>query len=402
MCTLRQIFKVVWLLFLCGMIMYAALPSNALALFGKKIDSFTADQVDINPSGKVISTSTLYITPDKLRIDGMPGGAQEGIPEQDISMFMFKKKNQYYIYNHTKKLFHQSVLDEEQMNQQLKNFQDAETQEVIGKEKVSGYKCTVKRVTTAFTMMGMTTTTTMTVWQSDQFEMPLRTRMENGSITEIRNIKKGAPKKKVFKLPKGYQEVGMMQVMGMDFGSFQPGSSQGHDTQGIDSDAAAGIQPPGNFGQQDSAQNMDLNQMMEAVQQAMGDMDPEQAAQMQQAMQQAMNMAGQIKEGPGAADGLWQLIPKRPKDKIVSETYTPNTYHVTMGTQSSLDQVFSFYEKKLIPKGWQDGGRFTQGGSGHFMLTRTTRQVMISSTGDPGTGGGYKLFYNIQMTGPDI
>ncbi|MCF8069920.1 MAG: hypothetical protein K9L30_15165 [Desulfobacterales bacterium] len=51
----------------------------AFALFGGKIDSFSADNVEIDPSGKVVNTSKIYMAPDALRMDGMPGGGGKGI-----------------------------------------------------------------------------------------------------------------------------------------------------------------------------------------------------------------------------------------------------------------------------------------------------------------------------------
>jgi hypothetical protein len=73
-------------------------------------------------------------------------------------------------------------------------------------------------VTTTVDKMGMKITSTETIWQSDQFNMPLRIQDEEGVIMEYRNIDKKKPSSKLFQLPEGYKKVGnIMEVMGMDF-----------------------------------------------------------------------------------------------------------------------------------------------------------------------------------------
>ncbi len=93
--------------------------------------------------------------------------------------------------------------------------------------KVSGYKCVKKKVTTTTKIYGMTHTDTMIIWENDRFQMPLKTEGSSGHGMEIRNIKKGKPNKKYFKLPKGYKEVSnIMAAMGMDFGRMKvPGTT---------------------------------------------------------------------------------------------------------------------------------------------------------------------------------
>ncbi|MCD4720308.1 MAG: DUF4412 domain-containing protein [Desulfobacula sp.] len=200
------------------LLVFLFIPQSSHALFGGKIDSFTADQVMISPKGKVMSTSKLYITPDAFRMDGIPGtGSHKGMEKQDLSIFGFTDKNAQYMFNHTKKLYYKIDQDDENMG--IKDFKSAELVKVLGKEKVSGYKCVKKKVTTTTKIYGMTHTDTLIIWESDKFQMPLKTKGSTGHGMEIRNIKKGAPDKKYFKLPKGYKEVGnIMAAMGMDFG----------------------------------------------------------------------------------------------------------------------------------------------------------------------------------------
>ncbi|MFV9644723.1 MAG: DUF4412 domain-containing protein [Desulfobacterales bacterium] len=226
------------------LLVFLFIPQSSHALFGGKIDSFTADQVMISPDGKVLSTSKLYITPDAFRMDGMPGaGAHKGMPKQDLTVFGFTDKKEHYIFNHTKKLYYKTNKDEEDMG--IRDFKNAELVKVLGKEKISGYQCVKKQVTTTMKAYGMSHTTTQIIWESDRFQMPLKTKVSSGHEMEIRNIKKGAPNKKYFKLPKGYKEVGnMMAAMGMDFGSMKAHKTDAPEDNAPETAPAATQVPP--------------------------------------------------------------------------------------------------------------------------------------------------------------
>ena len=381
-CTWTKFF---WIAFLCFMVS----PSSSHALFGGKIESFSADQVVISPDGKVMSTSKLYITPDVYRMDGLPMGGQGGVT-RNLSILGFKKQNKQYIYNHDKKIFFESQLDEEDMLKKLKSYEKVDSEKVLGKEMVSGYQCVKKEVTTTMTMMGMKNTSTEILWQSDKFEFPLRIRQEDGQMMEFRNIDTGKPSKKLFRRPTGYKKVNnMMAVMGIDFAAMAREEAKSDDED----------QEPA----QKNINDINVEEMMATMKQVMGEnADPEQMAQMQQFMAQAMNQAKQINMDKGAANGLWKIIPKRSGDKVGSEIKSPNVYTVTMGTNASLRQVFTFYEQKLKPEGWKDSGMYIQDGQGTFSMTKGQQMLMIAWADNPGMEGNYKLFYNLKLTGPDI
>jgi hypothetical protein len=206
-----------------GLFIVIILSLPAFGFFGGKIESFSADMVVIAADGNVISTSKLYITPEATRMDGMPmTGRQGGMSGMDkLTFISFADKNKVYIYNHDKKLFFEAELDEQEQDMtmnMMKRYENVDEEKVLGKEKVSGYNCTKKMVTTTVDMMGMKITSTETIWQSDQFDMPLRIHYEEGVIVEYRNIDTKKPSSKLFELPNGYKKVGnMMEVMGMDF-----------------------------------------------------------------------------------------------------------------------------------------------------------------------------------------
>ncbi len=195
-------------------------PFSAHAFFGGKIESYSADSVQVAADGRVLNESKYLVTPEAMRIDGFPGAGQPEMGKMNLSMLVLIKQNRQYFYNHDKKLVYESPVDENDFNAGYKNLGDVQSEKILGKEKVSGYKCTKKEVVTTFKVMGMTSKSKVIVWESKRFEMPLRVQDEEGGLQEIRNITTGKPAQKHFKPIQGYKQVGnMMAVMGMDFGN---------------------------------------------------------------------------------------------------------------------------------------------------------------------------------------
>ena len=367
--------------------------SPAQALVHGKVKHFSADNVSLDPAGKVVSTSKIYVSGDAMRIDGLPGAGKNGGPIPNISMLVFKKQDKMVVYNHDKKLVYEGPVEEKNIGSGYKALDNIESEKVLGEEKVSGYLCVKKEVVMSVDAAGYTFKDKMVVWESNQFDFPLRTLAGDGSMSEIRNIEESTPPKKLFRLMPGYKKVhNLMAAMGMDIGAMMAR----HNAQKGEKTNAQG---PG----RDAVKSTDVNQMMESMNQAMGDnMDPEQKKQLMQMMAQAMNDAQQTREGPGAADDLWQIIPKRPGDKISAELKTRSLLNVTMGSKDALADVFSFYKTKLIAKGWKDNGMFLQNGEGFLHMLKDDYILTISSSEDPGINGSYSQFYTIQLRGPDI
>ena len=381
--------------------------ASAFAFFEGKVEHFSADSVTIDPSGKVLHTGKLYVSGDVMRMDGIGGAMGPGRDGKapDLSMLVLEKEGKMYFYNHDKKLVYEGPVDETDMAPGYKAMDNVESEKIIGKEKVSGYKCVKKELTLNISMMGMNQKDKLTVWESDRFEFPLRTMTDDGSMNEMRNIKEGKPPEKRLRPLTGYKKVGnMMAVMGMDIGSMRERRKdrEKERARALPNPASdRGTETPGGNGQ--NLENMDVNQMMEQMSQAMGDnMSPEEKEQLMQIMANAVNTAKDTREGPGAAEKIWQIIPRRPGDQIGDELKTTNVLNVTMGTKADLSSVFDFYKNKLSAKGWRDQGMYLQNGEGHLSMSKGDRTLTISSASNPGLEGNYTLFYMMQLTGPDI
>lgn len=374
------------------------------ALFGGKVDAFTADNVYIDSKGKMIHSGKLYVTEDAIRIDGLPAGGMGKAPGMNLTMLILKNQKKTFFYNHDKKLVFEAPADEKDFSAGYKALDNIESEKVLGKETVSGYKCVKKEIITSFKAMGSSIKTRLFVWESDKFDMPLRTMDEDGDMEEMRNIKTEKPSKKIFRPIPGYKTVGsMMAVMGMDFGAMmaQENAMGKEEVQPIPNPAASRLKnsEKNQQSKQQNLENMDISKLME---QMGGNMSPGEKEQFMQTMNHVMNRIQDTQEGPGSADKIWQIIPRRPGDKVGAELKTTNILNVTMGTNTSLESIFKFYKNKLTAKGWKDQGMYLQNGEGSMNMTKGEQILSISSAEDPGIKGNYSHFYMMQLNGPDI
>jgi hypothetical protein len=148
-------------------------------------------------------------------MDGAPGPMPK-VPAKDLTFIRLNDENKKYIYNHDKKVFFLDILDEKSMMDIMKLYDNADAEEVLGKETVSGYDCVKKRVTTTTSIMGMKIKNTHIIWKPDRFKMPLKVQGKKDNITEYRNISTQKPSDRLFKPLTGYKKVDkMITVMGM-------------------------------------------------------------------------------------------------------------------------------------------------------------------------------------------
>ena len=203
--------KIGWILCIVAVIvLFSGLSAHAL--LGGKITKYSADQVIIDSQGKVQHAGKIYVMPDKMRMDGFSTGGKGSI------VIIFRRdKNIGWTLNPEKKLYLERPFNEKEMEQATKKIINSRNEKVLGTETVNGFKCTKKEVETTVEFMGFKRTSKMIVWISNRLDMPIRTKTQDGSMTELRNIKEGSPAGKYFEIPKDYKKVSnMMELMGMD------------------------------------------------------------------------------------------------------------------------------------------------------------------------------------------
>jgi hypothetical protein len=195
-----------------AVVLLAAVAMAAAASAAEKVTSYTAEQVTLGPDGKELRTSRIAVSGDKVRIDGlMP---QSG---SDLVAIMRGDLKKHWVINLPKKSYFERDIEDQDRDKLLGGLNamvKSRAEKVLGEERVGGYPCSKKEIETEVEVMGMKQKSRMLVWHSPRFDMPLRTRDEHGQVTEMRNIKEGAPPADVFELPAGFSKVaGMMQLI---------------------------------------------------------------------------------------------------------------------------------------------------------------------------------------------
>ena len=222
--------RIGWILcFVAVVVLFSGL--SAYALLGGKITKYTADQVMIDAKGKIQHQGKLYVMPDKMRMDGIsPKG------EGSIVMIFRRDKNIGWTLNPEKKLYMEKPFNEKEMEQATKKIIDSKNEKVLGTENVNGFKCTTKEIETTVEFMGFKRTSKTILWISTRLDMPIRTKSQDGSMTELRNIKEGSPAGKYFEIPNEYKKASnMMELMGMDMSGHEekPSKADGEDKESV-------------------------------------------------------------------------------------------------------------------------------------------------------------------------
>ena len=192
-----------WLV-LCLIAMSVMLVS-AGSVYAGKIKSFSAEQVTLTPNGKIENKGKMYITPEKMRME-MRSPQGKG----NMIIIMRRDNNLYWMLNPGEKKYFERPLNEKEWEKMAKGAIKSKTEKDLGTETVNGFKCRKKSVEMVVEVMGFKSKSRSVVWVSKKLDMPVRTKMEDGRVTELRNIKKGRQSKKLFEVPGGYKKVGNM------------------------------------------------------------------------------------------------------------------------------------------------------------------------------------------------
>lgn len=193
--------------FLCFVVVVVMFLS-AGSVSAAKIKKFSAEQMSLAPDGKIVNSGKMYVTPDTVRMemrspDGK--GAMVMIMRRDIKL--------YWMLNPSGKTYFERPLKEEEWEQMAKGMIKSKTEKDLGTETINGFKCLKKEVETVVEFMGFKKKGRSTVWISKKLDMPIRTRTEDGHVTELRNIKEGGQPKQLFEVPGGYTKVGNMMEL---------------------------------------------------------------------------------------------------------------------------------------------------------------------------------------------
>lgn len=192
------------------------------AAAGGKAAEYSANLVHIDAAGKVEPAGRIVAAPGKWRMEQL--GGEAGAPVVIVRM---DKKTQWVLMPE-EKIYMESVVKEGDQAAGL-GKPGGPTGKVVekdlGAETVNGYLCRKKEVTSESAFQGRTMKHVTIVWQAEEFDFPLRTRDEDGSVTEMRDIKTGAQPAALFEVPAGFDKMTMPVMPGMPGmpGGLKPG-----------------------------------------------------------------------------------------------------------------------------------------------------------------------------------
>jgi|GEM_PF-98417 len=167
-----------------------------------KIGEFSADQV-VFKDGKIQARQKIYMAKDKMRME--MSGARGG--SQPIMIFRRDKMISWTLMPKDK-VYVETRMSKDEADSHFVGQSDVDVKvKDLGTETINGYKCRKQRIQTTMNVMGKDVTSSSIVWISDRIGLPLKTQGEDGTVTELRNIKEGRPANSLFEVPSGYEKM---------------------------------------------------------------------------------------------------------------------------------------------------------------------------------------------------
>ena len=194
--------------FLAGV---AVLSLSAAVCPAAGVNGFSADQVVIGPGGETVSQGKIYVKAKQMSMS-MPSPSGRGtfrvIVRQDLG--------KQWMLNPDRKTYCEMPVDEQQMMRTMAADQNILSEQPLGTETVSGYRCQKKKIVQEMTVMGRRQKIESIVWTSPEFDMPLRSQGSDGGIMELRNIDPQPPAATHFDVPDGYRKLANMMMLFAD------------------------------------------------------------------------------------------------------------------------------------------------------------------------------------------
>ena len=163
------------------------------------ITSFTADKVVLDGKGRVLKEEKITMAGEKIRAESASG---------DMVMIFRHDLGLLWALAPARKIYVEIPLDRRTWDRVTRGVAEGDRVRVLGRETVQGFTCTRKEVTRTRSVMGRRTTTTGTIWQSEELPMVVRSRGDRDVTTELRDIRPAEPAEKMFALPGGFRKVG--------------------------------------------------------------------------------------------------------------------------------------------------------------------------------------------------
>lgn len=204
---------------LTGGLILAALGCGA----SDKVEEYSATQVTTR-GGRAQQTSKVFVAGQKMRME-MPHPSGRGT----LVSIVRQDRGVVWVVFPEQRMYREVAIDQSDLANMSRQITDDQVIGELGKETVAGYSCRKVKVRTKVSMMGTTIESTSTVWMSPKLGLPLRSQIENGTVTELRDISEGRQPAGLFEVPAGFSKTESMFPGLLDRGN-EGRQSERHDT----------------------------------------------------------------------------------------------------------------------------------------------------------------------------
>lgn len=180
-------------------------------LFAGGVESYSITQLSTGPGGGQKAVTKWFVTPVKSRAEMSPDAAD---PAGSVVVITRRDKGLAWTLFPTKKAYIERVLKEGELRRLGERFKADLKVEDLGEEQVLGHDCKKQRVRGEVELGSRKMKSVQTVWQCEDFDVPLRIEGGDGSRTKTTELQVGPQPDALFELPRGYRQAeSLMDVM---------------------------------------------------------------------------------------------------------------------------------------------------------------------------------------------
>jgi hypothetical protein len=153
----------------------------------------------ITPQGLVTRQFKIYVTPYKIRINNVYHSSRALIFRRDTNVQL--------LLNPVTKTYIMEPLNISGFTAFRLEHVISSSQKTLGTETVNGFTCSIKMLENTASFSGEIRKIISTIWVSPRLSIPIRTKSQDGLITELRNVQAGTFQPALFDPPTDYKKV---------------------------------------------------------------------------------------------------------------------------------------------------------------------------------------------------
>ena len=173
------------------------------------ITSFSADHVTVSP-GQPELIGRVFVAPQKVRVGRVP---MVYILREDLGVMWMMVPE--------RKVYHEMPRDEAPLDAMMREVsQEQIIAEELVTETVNGFLCRKLRIKTSVEILGTRHEGTAVVWTTPALAIPIRSKTEDGTVSELRELRPGTQPEELFEIPQGYEKTSKLGLFAEDHAAY--------------------------------------------------------------------------------------------------------------------------------------------------------------------------------------